>query len=526
MTRRTSCPSTVLSTLCTAALFASAAAAQVTIQSLVLEGDSVGGVGLVTRIDNLAINDAGQWIVEADTDNPDTEADSVLLLNGALFLREGDALSEPAGATLDSFDTVNLNNLGNSGWNFFLDGTQGGSDDSGVYFNDQLVIQESDLSTSPDLSPGTPYIGFLEAKINDSDQVLLMASVDDPLIASSVDRALVILDLDAGGGLIGETVVVKEGDVLPGQVDPVPDLETGPHEFDFNNAGQALYAITIADVAVYIDDGLIVQEGDPSPVAGRSWSSLTSPEMSLNNNGSYVLSGRLDGDTGTDTLIMSDGQKVVQEGDSLPAIAPFALTGFGTGPLLIGDNDSILWFGDWDDPDTDVDTGLFLDDQLIVQEGVTMIDGQLVDSLSGVQDGYALSDDGTQILFEATLADGTNGAFLATVTTGGGLTLSDPDPGVAAQDNDLTVTGATPGGVVGFIAGLADGNFPIPLCPGESFGVAAPIILGTAQADANGEATFTQFIPDAAGGQTVRFQALDLTACEVSNLVTFLFPPG
>ena len=71
-----------------------------TITPLVLEGDSVPGVGLVTRIDNIAVNDNGEWIVEADTDNADTDADTVLLENGSLYLREGDALSFPFGASI------------------------------------------------------------------------------------------------------------------------------------------------------------------------------------------------------------------------------------------------------------------------------------------------------------------------------------------------------------------------------------------------------------------------------------------
>ena len=52
------------------------------ITTLVLEGDQVSGVGLVTRIDTLAVNDLGDWLVEADTDFSDTDADTVLLRNG------------------------------------------------------------------------------------------------------------------------------------------------------------------------------------------------------------------------------------------------------------------------------------------------------------------------------------------------------------------------------------------------------------------------------------------------------------
>lgn len=179
-----------------------------TITQLVLEGDSVDGVGLVTRIDYLAVNDSGQWIVEADT-NAGTDVDSVLIKDGTLFLREGGALALPIGASIGSFDSVNLNNAGLSGWNFFLDGTKDIFDDSGIYLNANLVLQEGTISTSKDFGPGTPYIGFFESAINNNSpaQILLMASVDDPNIASSVDRALGVMTEE---GFLFEAIIAGQ----------------------------------------------------------------------------------------------------------------------------------------------------------------------------------------------------------------------------------------------------------------------------------------------------------------------------
>jgi hypothetical protein len=78
----------------------------------------------------------------------------------------------------------------------------------------------------------------------------------------------------------------------------------------------------------------------------------------------------------------------------------------------LADNGTMLWYGDWDDTDTSRDTGLFLNDQLVVQEGVTVVDGSVVQTLRGIQDGYDLSDDGSWMIFEAVLVDGREGAFL------------------------------------------------------------------------------------------------------------------
>jgi hypothetical protein len=80
--------------------------------------------------------------------------------------------------------------------------------------------------------------------------------------------------------------------------------------------------------------------------------------------------------------------------------------------VQIDDNRNVLWYGDWNDPNTDVDTGLFLNDILLVQEGVTMIDGSIVDTIANAQDAFAISDDGHYVIFEASLPGSIQGAFL------------------------------------------------------------------------------------------------------------------
>ncbi len=398
-------------------LLTSVAQAQ-TFTKLVLEGDSVAGVGLVTSVDNLVIASGGQWIVEVDTNHANTDADGCLIKSGTLFLREGQALTSPAGATIDSFDALTLNAQGKSAWNFFLGNTASGNDDSGIYFDDTLVIQEGTISTAPGFSVGTPYIGFFETKFNAANQILIMASVDDLAIPSTVDRALVVAQVDAAGALVSETVLFREGDILPGQTVDVADFATGPHGFDFNASGSVLMIVdlngpTTTDGAIYLNLGLLAQEGSPSPVAGRNWLSLsTSQRVALNDGNEYVHTGTLDGSTSDDGVIIKNGALFRQEGQTLTAIAPFLLTGFGSGPIDIDAQGNVLWFGDWDDPNTAQDTGLFLNDTLLVQEGVTQINGQTVISIAGVQDGAFLSDNGQYVIFEGELAGGLQGAFL------------------------------------------------------------------------------------------------------------------
>lgn len=411
-------------TLCAAlALNGLATAGDVVIETLVIDGDTAAGVGVITSIDNLAVNDLGQWIVEADTNNPDIDADGVLIRNGALYLREGGPLDMPGGATIDSFDSINLNNMGDSAWNLFLDGTKSSFDDSGIYVNDDLVLQEGDIASPIEFTPGTLYIGFFDVKnVNNSVNFLSVVSVDDPAIPTSVDRALVLFEAP-GMGLI-QTAIAKEGDVLPDQTESITDFGTGPHETAINDGLEVMFAVeftgdSATNAAIYTwsaIDGFtnLAQEGSESAIKGRNWTSLTSTELDLSNSGDAVFSGRMDGDAATNLIIVRNGVKFRQEGDAAPtsAAGKFQFTSFGSGPLYVGDNGQVLWYGDWDDPDTDVDTGLFIDNELLVQEGVTTIDGVIVDTLRGVQDGYALSDNGRYVIFEAVLLDGRDGAFM------------------------------------------------------------------------------------------------------------------
>lgn len=390
----------------------------------VKEGDSVAGVGLVTTIDAIAIANGGVWVVEGDTDHANTLADQVVLRNGVLAARQGDALAAPVGTTISSFGLggAPISAAGDWTWNYFLNGATS-STDSGIFFNNNLVIQESDVSLAPQFTAGTPYIGFFGAKLNNASQAAIMASIDDPAIASTVDRAIVRVALGPGGALLSETVLAKEGDVLAGQAEAVADFATGPHGWDFNDNGSVLFIADLAGAAatdgvIYLDNVLLAQEGSASPVSGRNWLGLgTSQRVALNNAGDWAFTGQLDGDTANDMLIVSNGAVFQREGQPAPNVAGgWLLQNFGTGALDLDDAGNVFWFGDWNDPDTTRDTGLFRNDQLLVQEGVTLINGQLLTTLASVQENFVVSSDGRWLIFEGGFAGNVQAAIVIEMT--------------------------------------------------------------------------------------------------------------
>lgn len=405
---------------------------------LVLDGGNVtllNGTGAVTAVDYVQVNNAGEWFVEVDTDYAVGDEDGALLRGYQFnpyfsYFMEYEPLSTPPGTRVGSFDSNILNNAGNASFNLFLDGATT-STDSGVFFNKNIVIQESNISTAPQFSAGTPYIGWFETRLNDNNQILMMASVDDPAIATTVDRAIV--RIDNPGGVFTETVIAKEGDeLLTGRF--VSDFGTDPHKWAFNNSAEVMYFAdldgdTTTDGTIWINSSLIAQEGSPAPIAGRNWSMLSSTQLDMNNSGDYVHSGSMDGDSTTNSIIVKNGQKFIQEGDTLPDIAGWTFTSFGSSaPVCIDESGNILWYGDWNDPDTTRDKGLFLNDELIVQEGVTLIeiapgDFRVVDTIRGITEGFAFSDNGEWVIFRGVLEGNIDGAFLIYVPEPASLLL-------------------------------------------------------------------------------------------------------
>ncbi len=60
-------------------------------------------------------------------------------------------------------------------------------------------------------------------------------------------------------------------------------------------------------------------------------------------------------------------------------------------------------------------------------------------------------------------------------------------------------------------------------CGSIGVNIAAPIYMGHATADTEGNAVFARFVPEAARGRTILFQALQRTTCLTSNVVEQTF---
>jgi hypothetical protein len=104
-----------------------------------------------------------------------------------------------------------------------------------------------------------------------------------------------------------------------------------------------------------------------------------------------------------------------------------------------------------------------------------------------------------------------------------GATLGAITPGTAGVTNSLTVTNATPGGVVGFYSSRNLGSKLIsrPGCPsGIMLGLRQPTLIGSVRANSSGVATKSFPISASAAGLVFHFQAIDVGSCSATNIVS------
>jgi len=446
-------------------------------------GDDVAGVGAVTVIREVAIDDLGAWYVDVNTDHFNNDLDDAIVKNGAALFQEGDDLALPANTVIGTFDDLDGSVVdgGMPGWVMFTDGGGLGSPaNQSVMIGNELLLQGGDDTLVPGMPAGTIWSSLLDVKANEADQLLLMSSVTDP--DQGFIRALVKLQHDGMGAITDRQLVAYPGMVPSAQADEIIELEWGIHEFGLSDGGHAIYSARLSgsptfDRAVLVDGEIVAREGMDSPVPGRPWQVLTNAEVDVNASGDYVLTGILLGDNADDVLIERSGEVLVREGDVLPGISPFHVTGLGLsaqpGPIHLGDNGNVLWFGTWSDPDTTKNKGLFLNDRLLVQQNVTVVDGQLLTVLEGTEGSYALSDDGETVVLRARVAG--NEPVVVVIEAGpwtslgqglagtGGVMpcLEASGPLTANSDLTLSLTNGLANAPAWFIAGFSELSQPL-----------------------------------------------------------------
>jgi hypothetical protein len=258
-----------------------------------------------------------------------------------------------------------------------------------------------------------------------------------------VDLAIVRLDLDGAGNLVSETVIAKEGDVLPGQSRAVESLGTGAHQCAINSAAEVMFFADLegdeaTDGVIYRNGVVLAQEGGASPDSGRAWESLASFSLDQNDAGDWAIRGDLDGDPADDEVLVLNGAVFRREGDSVISIFTAVRYGPPDGPVELGNAGNILWFVRTTAPTTG-ERLLYINDlPSLIREDQTRVDGIRISRIATGAGSFVMSEENLWILFRGDLLGIGSGIFLvrpgpgpvsAPEIAGGGAVLrAQPNP--------------------------------------------------------------------------------------------------
>lgn len=411
---------TAIVALCSSGLTAAA------VQSptpLVETGDLVPGVGLVTRIDDVSVNSLGDWIVEADTDNAVAANDVVILENGVVKFQEGTSLGIPASvaAVLSSGDRMSFNDNGEAMYLLRTRLNVGGS--RGIVLFDDLLILEEDVT--PFAAAGAPagaiWDSIAETWVNTNRQMMVGGRL------STGQDVLAVVTFDATGAITGESILAIDNMALPGHNAGIQGFSYSRRRQSINDSGQTLWFVDdnqvdfmgnsniCCDSWIYMNAMPILHESDPVPQTGQIVGTLSSCEIDLNDAGDWVCQMAQNPSTFNEDIIYLNGTTIIAaEGAGLPSLpAGTVITSLGstTGVFLTNGGD-VVFHADWDDTNTDIDTGIFVNQELFVQEGVSTVGGTIIDAIATSDNTLEVSRDGSYMIVEMTLDDGTQGAYL------------------------------------------------------------------------------------------------------------------
>lgn len=394
---------------------------------LVLSGEPLPAGGLVTGIGAVNVGNYNDWLVQVTTDDP--EHPSLVLRWFGPWKQLGDVVNQPAGATIAEFSSFSAEVFGAVSWIARLEGTPGGTtDDEAVFMENMLWLQEGPVTgfVLTNLPEGSRWLSFDDVRCSsNSGIVLFRGHLDDPTLAGPDETYLALGGLCASiGQLCNVDRLVSEGQPAPGLETLIESVRVSPATAAIAPSGTYvvwscdLEGDPASDACVYRLKGftgqnqvLLAREGSPSPVAGKRWGTLERIAVSVNSSGSWTLRARLDDeDPTTDTVLVKDGTVLAREGDSLPSIAPQVVAGFGSGPAKIDEAGRVIWYARLSGQGRRSEA-LFLDDQVLVQTGVTEIGGRLLVGIGGGVDAMSLSPQGDLLVFKGTLAGGIEGAF-------------------------------------------------------------------------------------------------------------------
>ncbi|MEQ1894207.1 MAG: hypothetical protein ABL998_16825 [Planctomycetota bacterium] len=439
---------------------------------MVKENDTIIGMGALLTMTYVQVNDSGMWTASVDTDFFDTGRDGAILRNGFVTLREGATLFAPPGAILDEIDSVNLANTGHLGLVIRIPGPK-----DAVYWNTVPLAIKDDLVGGPLVPATADWDKFDFVKINDANEVFVIGEIVNASVAGAFEPTLAKFKVDDIGNILSKEVLLTKGQFIPVLGTTVSDLPISEHSLAVNKHGDYMTLILgLGSVNAYVINAetVVAQEGAPSPIAGRTWNTLVNtPKLWLNDNGDYIHAGSISG-TGGNYLIAKNGEKFAQSGDIYPTFSAGTMQNGSAAPLYVANDGNVFWRCD-----SSLSDDAFLRNFTpIIQQNVTLFEGDLVTGVEQTENGFSVSSNGRFFAGRVDLQLGGEAALFVDF----GLVL--PIPGCLGNEGELKVIDsmALPGKTLEFSMDLghAVGSLPFILfstrerVPGSDCGVNTP----------------------------------------------------
>jgi len=225
--------------------------------------------------------------------------------------------------------------------------------------------------------------------------------------------------------------------------------------------------------------GLGFTDPDDPAIDGRRILGFDSIRSDINRFGEHAYLTRLAASTAedlaTNELLVKNGNKLAQEGDAYPSLAGATVRSFSTSPIDIADSGDVFWGADLDNAPGSSDAAWMRNRDVLIREGVTTIDGVLVNRIRTLERGFHVSPGGRYWIGQVNLQSIGEGLVLAD------FGLAVPFPGLDENQAALTRSAGDP--ILGQSITLSlDGGHKLgaasaivfsgePAIPGSPFGV-------------------------------------------------------
>ena len=402
-----------------------------------LESHDKIGTSRVVSFWNPIVNDDGDWGAHVIL-SPSAAA---IVVNGAAVLYEGDPLTAPPGRVLRLLSLTGA--TGGLASHARLDGLQSPLPPSpfAILRNRVPVLIQGVAIAATGLPPGTICRELGSLGSNGGNTLVSCVRTD-------LGQALVRFGFGPQGPATSATVDLATGQTLSdgSRVSAIltTDLSMAA---PVNGRGDWMWWVMGDDgrERLVTRDRILVRSGDPSPVPGRTYAvAHPNPPIPLghafNDFGDYAFLQRLSGDPASDTLLVKNGDKLAQEGDVLPGLAPEVLTDLEPTSICMSNSGHVYWIARTNGPSYH-NLNLMRDLEPILRVGEARVGSDLVTSLDAFS--VRISPSGRYVVLR--VIHGAVKNILVHIDLGASVPLEScrQNPGTLSHDAGLVLPGQT-----------------------------------------------------------------------------------